>query len=112
MINISTKRRLDSEDHGNTLVLLKLWGGKLDTTTYYDESKLYGKPKAPMELVAIDDEYFIAKFASIDDYEFAKYEGPWLILHYLIVKECTPNFDPSAEILTLFRRIQRNSLHG
>ncbi|XVF44620.1 hypothetical protein PTKIN_Ptkin02bG0138800 [Pterospermum kingtungense] len=29
-----------------------------------------------------------------DDYSFAKFEGPWMILdHYLIVKEWYPNFD-------------------
>ncbi|XP_031124226.1 uncharacterized protein LOC116026940 [Ipomoea triloba] len=53
------------------------------------------KPKARMELVTVDNGYFLVKFASIDNYEFAKYGGPWMVLdHYLIVKEWMPNFDP------------------
>ncbi|XP_031120937.1 uncharacterized protein LOC116024177 [Ipomoea triloba] len=53
------------------------------------------KPKARMELVTVDNGYFLVKFASVDDYEFAKYGGPWMVLdHYLIVKEWVPNFDP------------------
>lgn len=46
-------------------------------------------PKSHMELVALDNDYFIIKFASIEDnINFAKFEGPWIILdHYLVVKE-------------------------
>lgn len=51
-----------------------------------------------MELVAIDDDYFLVKFFLVDDYQFAKYGGPWMILeHYLIVKDWRPNFDPKAD---------------
>ncbi|XVF69877.1 hypothetical protein PTKIN_Ptkin11bG0116100 [Pterospermum kingtungense] len=54
--------------------------------------------KSNLELVAIDDDYFLAKFSSIDDCNFAKYEGPWMILdHYLIVKEWSHNFDSALD---------------
>lgn len=50
-----------------------------------------------MELVALDDKYFLVKFFSVDDYEFAKYGGLWMILeHYLIVKDWKLNFDPKT----------------
>lgn len=56
------------------------------------------KPKAKIEMVAMENDYYIVKFASIDDYEFAKYEGPWMIMdHYLITKEWSPNFNPLAD---------------
>ncbi|XP_031116795.1 uncharacterized protein LOC116020462 [Ipomoea triloba] len=56
------------------------------------------RPKARIELVTIDNGYFLVKFYSMDDYEFAKYGGPWMVLdHYLIVKEWVPNFDPFTE---------------
>ncbi|XP_019153666.1 PREDICTED: uncharacterized protein LOC109150204 [Ipomoea nil] len=49
-------------------------------------------------MVAIDNDYFLVKFGSVDDLNFAKFEGPWMILnHYLIVKEWEPNFDPWAD---------------
>ncbi|XP_031108427.1 uncharacterized protein LOC116012897 [Ipomoea triloba] len=55
-------------------------------------------PKAKMELVTVDNMYFLVKFSSVDDYEFAKYGGPWMVLdHYLIVKEWVPNFDHFKE---------------
>lgn len=51
--------------------------------------------KAPMDLVAIENDYFQVKFASVNDYHYAKYEGPWLVLdHCLIVKDWHHDFDP------------------
>lgn len=48
----------------------------------------------------MDNDYFLVKFESMQDYNFVKYEGPWMILeHYLIVKEWVPNFDPFIDHL-------------
>ncbi|XP_019178319.1 PREDICTED: uncharacterized protein LOC109173535 [Ipomoea nil] len=56
------------------------------------------RPKGSFEIVAIDNDYFLVKFGSKDDLDFAKFEGPWMILdHYLIVKEWEPNFDPMTD---------------
>ncbi|XP_019171914.1 PREDICTED: uncharacterized protein LOC109167348 [Ipomoea nil] len=53
------------------------------------------KPKGNLELIAIANEYFLVRFSSIDDLEFAMYEGPWMVLdHYLIMKPWEPDFDP------------------
>ncbi|XP_031111961.1 uncharacterized protein LOC116015934 [Ipomoea triloba] len=52
------------------------------------------KPEAVFDLIEFNHGYFIAKFESLRDYEFAKYEGPWKILdHYLVVQEWEPNFN-------------------
>ncbi|XVF47835.1 hypothetical protein PTKIN_Ptkin03bG0142800 [Pterospermum kingtungense] len=60
--------------------------------------KTLWRPKSNIELVALDNDYFLVNFASIQDYHFAKYEGAWMIMdHYLIVKEWFPNFDPSSD---------------
>ncbi|XVF57141.1 hypothetical protein PTKIN_Ptkin06aG0180000 [Pterospermum kingtungense] len=57
------------------------------------------KPKAGMELVALENDYFQVRFASLVDYDHAKYEGPWMVMdHYLIVKEWSPNFDPMIDV--------------
>ncbi|XP_031116678.1 uncharacterized protein LOC116020339 [Ipomoea triloba] len=51
-----------------------------------------------MELITTEGGYFLVKFASLEDYEFAKYGGPWMVLdHYLIIKEWVPNFDPLTD---------------
>lgn len=51
-----------------------------------------------MELIALENEYFLVKFGSMADYEFSKFGGPWMIMeHYLIVKEWRHNFDPHTD---------------
>lgn len=53
------------------------------------------KPESPFELITLDFDYYLAKFEALNDYEFAKFEGPWMIMdHYLVVQEWKPNFDP------------------
>lgn len=34
------------------------------------------RPKVDMELIAIEYDYYLARFASVDDYLVAKYGGP------------------------------------
>ncbi|XP_019167804.1 PREDICTED: uncharacterized protein LOC109163508 [Ipomoea nil] len=50
-----------------------------------------------MEVVALDHIYYVVRFWSADDYEFAKYGGPWSVMeHYLNVQDWKPNFDPKS----------------
>lgn len=50
--------------------------------------------KAKVELITLKNDYFLVKFWSVDDYEFAMYGSPWMVMdHYLIMKERRPNFD-------------------
>ncbi|XP_019173812.1 PREDICTED: uncharacterized protein LOC109169384 [Ipomoea nil] len=56
------------------------------------------KPKGSLELIAIENGYFLVRFGSVDDIEFAMFEGPWMVLdHYLIVKPWEPDFDPYSD---------------
>ncbi|XP_031130711.1 uncharacterized protein LOC116032350 [Ipomoea triloba] len=53
------------------------------------------KPESTFDLIAIDQDFYLAKFETLQDYEFAKYEGPWIIMgHYLTVQQWMPNFFP------------------
>ncbi|XP_019170456.1 PREDICTED: uncharacterized protein LOC109166027 [Ipomoea nil] len=53
-----------------------------------------------MDLIALDNDYHLVQFRSIDNLEFAMYEGPWLVLdHYLIVKPWEPDFDPMNDTM-------------
>ncbi|XP_019173801.1 PREDICTED: uncharacterized protein LOC109169373 [Ipomoea nil] len=57
------------------------------------------KPKGKMELIAIDNGYFIVRFGAVEDLEHAMFEGPWMIMdHYLLVKPWIPDFDPYADV--------------
>lgn len=54
--------------------------------------------KARLELVTLTNDYFLVKFGLKDDYDYAKFGGPWMVMdHYLIVKEWIPNFDPMKD---------------
>ena len=45
------------------------------------------RPKADFDLVAMENGYFSVKFSSMDDYEYVKYGGPWLLFnHYLHIQ--------------------------
>ncbi|XP_019151931.1 PREDICTED: uncharacterized protein LOC109148649 [Ipomoea nil] len=57
------------------------------------------KPKGKMELIAIDNGYFIVRFGVVKDLEHAIFEGPWMVMdHYLIVKPWMPDFDPFSDV--------------
>lgn len=76
-------------------LIIKVMGRSVGYTYLLRRITALWRPKGKMELVAIDNDYFLVKFSSVEDYEYAKYEGPWMVMdHYLIVKEWVPNFDP------------------
>lgn len=75
-------------------LIIKVWGKSVGYNFLLKKLHNIWKPNAFMDLVALENEYFLVKFYSKADYTFARGEGPWTILdHYLVVKEWTPNFD-------------------
>ncbi|XP_031124352.1 uncharacterized protein LOC116027066 [Ipomoea triloba] len=79
-------------------LIIKLWGRSVGYNYLLRKLQNMWKPSAPMDLVAIENDYFLVRFTAKKDYEFAKLEGPWMILdHYLVVKEWHPNFDPLTD---------------
>ena len=75
-------------------LIVKVLGRTVGFTYLLRRIKALWHPKSHIDLVAMDNDYFLVKFASKDDYNFAKYEGPWMVMeHYLIVKEWSSNFD-------------------
>lgn len=79
-------------------LIIKLWGRKIGYNFLQKKLQNMWRPKAFMDLVALENDYFLVRFHSNDDFEFARDQGPWTILdHYLVVKEWTPNFDPTTD---------------
>lgn len=67
-------------------LIIKVMGRKVSFAYLLRRIKSMWRPKAPMEMVAIDNDYFLVRFQYVEDYKFTKYEGPWMVLdHYLIV---------------------------
>lgn len=53
-----------------------------------------------MSIADLENNFFLVKFSSKEDMNFALSEGPWLIYdHYLIVRKWAPNFDPDLETI-------------
>ncbi|XP_019158517.1 PREDICTED: uncharacterized protein LOC109155288 [Ipomoea nil] len=58
------------------------------------------KTEAPFELIALNHDYFLAKFESLTDYDAIKFGGPWMVLdHYLTTQLWRPNFDSRTDKL-------------
>ncbi|XP_031106253.1 uncharacterized protein LOC116010899 [Ipomoea triloba] len=81
-------------------LIVKVLGRKVGYLFLRQRLQQMWKTEANFELIAIDQDYFLARFESLRDYEFAKYDGPWIILgHYLTVQEWEPNFFPQKNKL-------------
>lgn len=82
-------------------LILKVLGRKVSYSYLLQRLQTMWKTEAGFDLIALDQDYFLAKFESQRDYEFAKFEGPWIILgHYLTVQEWRPNFHPHKNELS------------
>lgn len=79
-------------------LIIKVLGKKVGYAYLLKRLNTIWHPKSRMELITLENDYFLVKFGSVYDYEFAKYGGPWMIMeHYLIIKEWRPNFDPYTD---------------
>ncbi|XP_019180087.1 PREDICTED: uncharacterized protein LOC109175269 [Ipomoea nil] len=76
-------------------LILKVLGRTVSYSYLQQRLQKMWKTEAHFDLIALNQDYFIAKFESLRDYEYAKFEGPWMILdHYVVVQEWEPNFSP------------------
>ncbi|XP_031121135.1 uncharacterized protein LOC116024380 [Ipomoea triloba] len=94
-IRLSAKEKERIREPWRQTLIIKVMGRRVGYAYLLRWLISMWRPKGRMELIALDNDYFLVKFGTREDLEFAKYEGPWIILdHYLIVKEWVPNFDP------------------
>ncbi|MBA0716990.1 hypothetical protein Golax_004840, partial [Gossypium laxum] len=80
----------------STSVVLKLLGRNIDFAAL--QNKVYGlwRPSQPIQLMDIENGYFLAKFQNSDDYEMVLSQVPWLIFkQYLTVQPWTIDFNPA-----------------
>lgn len=95
VIRLTKEEKLRLRSKWKQTLIVKVMGISVGYAYLLKRLTALWHPKARMELVTIEGGYFLVKFASLEDYEFAKYGGPWMVLdHYLVVKEWVPNFDP------------------
>ncbi|KAI9094212.1 hypothetical protein K1719_026794 [Acacia pycnantha] len=78
----------------NSLVI-KLLGLSVPKHILIDRVRRMWRPRQPLKVVPLSNEYYIVSFSSMEDRDYALYEGPWMIDdHYLLVQRWRPNFNP------------------
>ena len=60
-------------------ILIKLLGRSISYTTLLNRIKALWKPKSAIDRVVLDNAFFLSKFTTTKDYDFAKYGGPWIV---------------------------------
>lgn len=84
----------------NTLII-KLLGINIGFNFLEKKIKELWAPKGEIEIIDLPCDYFFVKFTHVDDYNFALYGGPWIILdHYLTVRKWFSKFDPETDKIT------------
>ena len=99
-IRLSKEEKIRLRKPWQNTLIIKLIGRSIGFILLLRKIKEIWKPKASIDLVALDNGFFLAKFASMDDYEYAMLGGPWMIFnHYLTVRQWQHNFDPNQSSL-------------
>nr|GLL37616.1 uncharacterized protein LOC109187360 [Ipomoea trifida] len=69
-------------------LIIKLLGRKVSYCYLLQKLKRMWNLDASFELIALDQDLFLAKFESLRDYDYAKFLGPWVIMdHCLVLQE-------------------------
>ncbi|XP_031097086.1 uncharacterized protein LOC116001342 [Ipomoea triloba] len=95
IIRVSKEKKERLRRPWRRTLIIKLLGRKVGYSFLMNRLQRMWKPEASFDLIALDQDFFLARFESLRDYKLAKYDGPWIILeHYLTVQEWVPNFIP------------------
>lgn len=98
LIKVSKEDKVRIRKQFKQCLIIKVLGRKVGYTYLLRRLYTIWHPKAKMELTSMANDYYLVKFNSATDYEFAKYGEPWMIMEiYLIVKEWRPDFEPHRD---------------
>ncbi|KAI9086799.1 hypothetical protein K1719_031393 [Acacia pycnantha] len=76
-------------------LIIKVLGTSFPTYLIRDRINRMWRPKDPLKLIPLSNDYYIVSFSNKEDRDYAFQEGPWMIEdHYLIVQRWRPNFNP------------------
>ena len=79
-------------------LIVKLMGKRL-SLRFMDSwiMKKWGR-KGSVKVLDLTNDFYLVRFAEEEDYNFALFEGPWMIAdHYLLVQRWRPLFKPKDE---------------
>lgn len=95
IITLTKDEKLRLRNPWKHTLIVKVWVRQVGYAYLLRRNTSLWKPKAKMDLIAMENNYFLVKFYSIDDHEHAQLDGPWMIMdHCLLVRDWTKYFDP------------------
>ncbi|KAJ8749886.1 hypothetical protein K2173_013801 [Erythroxylum novogranatense] len=75
-------------------VIIKLLGRRITYNVLSNKLDGLWRTKQPFHLLTLENDYYMAKFQSKEDYVMVLSEGPWLVFgHCLTIQPWTPTFD-------------------
>ncbi|XP_020963574.1 uncharacterized protein LOC110265121 [Arachis ipaensis] len=94
VIGEGVKRELRKE-WWETLIV-KLLGRKISLLALKRRLEILWGKRGSIDVIDLGNDFFLVKFFSSEDLDFALTEGPWKILdHYLTIRFWKPDFNPS-----------------
>ncbi|KAI9083519.1 hypothetical protein K1719_034461 [Acacia pycnantha] len=76
-------------------LIIKVMGARFPTYIIRDRINRMWRPKDPLKLIPLSNDYCIVSFSNKEDRDYAFQKGPWMIEdHYLIVQRWRLNFNP------------------
>ncbi|KAJ1421655.1 hypothetical protein SESBI_13607 [Sesbania bispinosa] len=74
-------------------LVVRLLGKKISFQTMSTRLQNYWARDGSVNVIHMPNDYFLVQFSNEEDYKFALFEGPWMIMdHYLIVHRWSPFF--------------------
>ncbi|KAJ8898724.1 hypothetical protein K2173_004886 [Erythroxylum novogranatense] len=100
-IELSTMFKSKLDQAWATAVITKLMGRQLSFSMLKTRLMALWKPKGPIKLVDLDNEFYLVNFKDEDDYIRTLTQGPWIIAgQALSVQRWYPSFHPSIGKIT------------
>ncbi|KAJ1406797.1 Zinc finger, CCHC-type [Sesbania bispinosa] len=95
LVKLSKSERIGTCIPWKRALIIKLLGKKVSLKFLQGRLQNLWQPKDRMEVIDIDNEYFVVRFSNWSDLSRVYEGGPWVIMgHYLVVQRWKPEFLP------------------
>lgn len=76
LICLSKEEKASLRKKWRNSLIIKVWGRTVGYNYLMRRLKSMWKPKAFIDLLAVENDYYLVKFHSVEDFKFARDEGP------------------------------------
>ncbi|KAJ1404642.1 Zinc finger, CCHC-type [Sesbania bispinosa] len=81
-------------------LLVKLLGKRMNLRYFHARLIKLWRPTSPMEVIDIDNEYYVIRFEDLSDLQHVMDDGPWMLPdHYIVIQRWQPSFFPMEDDL-------------